>query len=353
MRYLTALMLSLAVTAFAAAETKKGTPEVKSISALAFGPNGTLFVGDPVAAAVFAVETGDTKGTSTAGLKVEKVTDQIGSLLGVTAKDVTVNDVKVNPATGNVFLAVTRGKGPDAKPVVLKVAGDGKLTEFALKDVAFTAAPLVNAIDKDKERMKQVDAITSMGFANGKLIVAGLSNEDFSSTLRVIPFPFGDAGKATGVKIFHGAHGRFETQAPVRTFTTYRIGDAESVVAAYQCTPLVKFPISDLQPGAKVTGTTIAELGNRNVPIDMFVYSKGGKDYILMANTARGVMKVSTDKFAVKDGITQKTGEFAGATYEKVESWSGVEQIDKLDDTHAIVLMKTTGSTTLASVELP
>ncbi len=41
-------------------------------------------------------------------------------------------------------------------------------------------------------------------------------------------------------------------------------------------------------------GTTIAELGNRNRPTDMIVYSKDGKDYLLIANTSRGVMKVPT-----------------------------------------------------------
>ena len=42
-----------------------GTPEIKSISALAFGPDGILFVGDSRSAAVFAIETGDVE-------KVEK-----------------------------------------------------------------------------------------------------------------------------------------------------------------------------------------------------------------------------------------------------------------------------------------
>ncbi len=53
------------------------------------------------------------------------------------------------------------------------------------------------------------------------------------------------------------------------------------VLAAYTCTPLVKFPLSDLKPGEKVKGTTIAELGNRNRPLDMIVYQKDGKDYVL------------------------------------------------------------------------
>ena len=36
-----------------------------------------------------------------------------------------------------------------------------------------------------------------------QVIVAGLSNEEFASTLRVIPFPFTSAEKGTGVRIWH------------------------------------------------------------------------------------------------------------------------------------------------------
>ena len=42
----------------------------------------------------------------------------------------------------------------------------------------------------------------------GKVYVAGLSNEQFASTLRAIPFPFTEADKGTSVEIYHGAHGR-------------------------------------------------------------------------------------------------------------------------------------------------
>jgi hypothetical protein len=349
MRYLSALVLCLAVTAFAAAEAKKGTPEVKSITALAFGPDGVLFVGDPAAAKVYAVATDDTKPAGKEDVKVEKITDQAASMLGLPADKIQIADMKVNPASGNIYLAVRRGVNATAPAVVLKVTRDGKLHEFPLKDVTFSAVELANANDKQR-----TESITSLGFANGKLIIAGLSNEEFASTLRTVPYPFEGPVATAGIKIFHGAHGKFETQAPVRTFTTYKIGNAEHVIAAYTCTPLVKFPVSDLQPGAKVTGTTLAELGNRNRPLDMIVYKKGGKDYVLMANNARGVMKVSTEQFDIKDGIVERPkSETAGSTYEKIDAWKGVEQLDKLDDTRAVVLMKTEGGTHLTSVELP
>ena len=57
----------------------------------------------------------------------------------------------------------------------------------------------------------------------------------------------------------------------------------------------MKFPVASLKPGAKIVGTTIAELGAGNRPIDMIVYKKDGKEFLLMSNTSRGVMKIPTD----------------------------------------------------------
>ena len=139
-------------------------------------------------------------------------------------------------------------------------------------------------------------SITDLAYADGRVFVAGLSNEEFSSRLISIPFPFSSEGiDGAAIEIYHGAHGRFETKSPIRTFVTYRIGNDPYMLAAYQCTPLVKLPVSDLKAGAHVKGTTIAELGNRNQPLDMIVYQKDGKDYLLMTNSTRGVMKIPTE----------------------------------------------------------
>ena len=42
-------------------------------------------------------------------------------------------------------------------------------------------------------------------------------------------------------------------------------------------------------------GTTIAELGAGNQPIDMVLYKKDGHEFLLMANTKHGVLKIATD----------------------------------------------------------
>ena len=79
-----------------------------------------------------------------------------------------------------------------------------------------------------------------------------------------------------------------------------------NLIAGYLCTPLVKFPVNSLKPGAKILGTTIAELGNRNRPLDMVLYKKDGKEFLLMSNNSRGVMKIPTDGFANAEKITAR-----------------------------------------------
>ena len=79
-------------------------------------------------------------------------------------------------------------------------------------------------------------------------------------------------------------------------FIPINISGKPHVLAAYTCTPLVKFPIDGIQAGTQIKGTTIAELGNRNRPLDMISYAKDGKDFVLLANSSRGIMKVG-DRF--------------------------------------------------------
>lgn len=330
---------------------KKGTPELRSIGALAFGPEGILFVGDPRAAAIFALDTEDRAApTSTDRPRVEAIDEKIASLLGIEASQLMVNDLAVNPISGNTYMGVTRGKGADGKPVLLRVERSGKIAELPLRDVAFARTALANP---GKGRGPG-DVITDMAYVNGQLLVACLSNEEFSSQFRVIPFPFQEVTKGTSVEIFHGSHGRLETKSPIRTSAPYQIKGEANVLAAYTCTPLVQVPLAELKPGEKVKGKTIAELGNRNVPLDMIVYQKGGKDYILMANSARGVMKISTEGIESATPIEQRIANTAGLKYETIKDLAGTVQLDAYDKDHVLVLRQTKDKKlNLDTVELP
>ena len=59
--------------------------------------------------------------------------------------------------------------------------------------------------------------IVDLKFHAGEVFVAGVSNEEFSSTLRRIPYPFTGAASETQLEIYHLAHGMYETRAPIRT----------------------------------------------------------------------------------------------------------------------------------------
>jgi hypothetical protein len=354
MRRLGMGLIMLAVSALSAqageltASLKRGTPDLKSAGALAFGPEGILFVGDTQGAAVFAIATGDLKPSAASSpLRIEGIDEKIAAMLGTERRGIQIHDLAVNPASGKAYLSLQRGAGPEAAPVVIRVEPSGTITEFALKDVPFAKAVLPNP------GRNRSQAITKLAFVKDRVIVAGLSNEEWASNLRSIPFPFSQADKGTSVQIYHGSHGRFETNAPVRTFVPYDINGEPYILAAYTCTPLVKIPLSELKPGERVKGTTVAELGNRNQPLDMIVYQKDGKEFILLANSSRGVMKITTDNIDKVRGITQHINGTAGLTYETLTGLKGVEQLDRLDKDHAVLLVRTPSGLNLDTIALP
>ena len=349
------LILGMALVSVANADLteglKQGDIKLASVGPLAFGPDGVLFVSDPLAARIYALDTADRSGDADkASYDLKNLGGQIAAALGTTPREVRVIDVVVNPASGNVFMSVMRGSGPQSAAVLLRVNPAGDLALVELSGVKHSHAQLPNApADREVQRRgrksnRRTQSITDLAFVDGRVIVAGLSNEEFASNLR------------SSVEIYHGAHGAFETRSPVRTFAAYKIAGASYLLAGYTCTPLVKFPIADLKPGSKVKGTTIAELGNRNRPLDMVVYSDKGKDYILIANNARGIMKVTTDNIDKIAGITKRVGGggTAGLQYETIKSLKGVTQLDRLNQSMALVLVQgENGQENLQSVALP
>jgi hypothetical protein len=183
--------------------------------------------------------------------------------------------------------------------------------------------------------------------------VAGLSNEQFASKLWSVAYPFTTADAGASVEIFHGNHNAIETRSPIMSFVPYMVGNQPHIIGGYTCTPLVKFAIDSLKTGDKVRGTTIAELGAGNRPIDMVLYKKDGQEYLLMTNTSRGVMKIPTANFAAATPITERVGGTAGVPFETIAALTGVEQLDLFDTGKAIVITRVEGIRSLHAVVLP
>ncbi len=348
-------VLALAGSSSWGAALSKGSPDLKSAGAIAFGPEGVLLVADTQGAALFAIDTGDHQASSAGGaIKVENLEEKIASLLGTTAKNISINDLAVNPLSGRAYLSVSRGTGPDAAPVLVRVDHAGKVEVVNLENVPFAKTSIPNPATGKAPRTSRSDVITDIGFIDGRVFVAGLSNEEFSSRLLAIPYPFKDTASGSTIEIYHGAHGRLETKSPVRTFTPYVVKGEPYLLAAYTCTPLVRIPVSSLQPGKHVKGTTVAELGNRNKPLDLIVYQKDGKDYLLLANNSRGVMKITTENVDKAEGIDHPIKDREGLSYETISDLKGVTQLDELDKGHALILIQSpNGASKLETIALP
>jgi hypothetical protein len=354
----TAIVGAIAAIGLSATAAPGADAKLQSAGALAFAPGGVLLIGDSVGGQIVAVETGDTAKAGAGKIEVADLSGKIAALLGTTADQIAVNDAIVNPVSGSVYISVARGLGPEAKPVILKADRAGKLTEVkvdALKrsSVALSDAPAADAKNARGQPIRQ-EAITDLGFVNGQVLVAGLSNEEFSSSMRTFAYPFTGGGKGSSIEMYHGAHGQYETAAPVRTFMTYDVAGKPNVLAAYTCTPLVKIPVEKFKAGAKIKATTIAELGNRNRPLDMIAYKKDGRDFILMANSARGVMKLDAAKLETYKHIDTPIADKAGVPYETIASLQGVMQLDKVDETSAVIVVADANKqTSLKTIALP
>src|ERR1022692_2780039 len=92
----------LALTAGASAadmtaSLKTGKAELKSASALAFGPDGVLFSGDAMGASIVAVDTGDRTPAPAGALNVAGLSEKIAAMLGTTPDQILINDMAVNP----------------------------------------------------------------------------------------------------------------------------------------------------------------------------------------------------------------------------------------------------------------
>jgi len=344
-------------SARAVAETGQG-PKMTSIGPLVFAADGTLFAADNQSASIYALDLGTQATGATAGAKGTDALDQkLAAMLGTDAREISITDLAVHPRSRNAFVSVMRGQGANAAPALFRVDGTGKIDMVSLSSLKFQKVELPNApaANPGSRQNPRASVVTDMAFADGRLWVAGLSNEEFSSKLRAIPYPFSNVDGGTSVEIYHGNHRQLETRSPVNAFVPYTINNRSYLVAGYTCTPLVKFPISDLKPGDKVRGTTIAEMGAGNRVLDMIVYRKGGQEFLLTANNSRGVMKIPTKDFATAAPITAPVEtETGGIAYEKITNMQGVEQLDKLDDQNSIVIARSaSGAMNLQVVPLP
>jgi len=337
-----------------------GTPGIRSIGPIEFGPEGILFIADIVEATIFAIDIGD---ADSAGeqytVDVEKIDTQLAAYLGCSREDVLIRDMAVHPSSQNVYLSVMRGRGAVAIPVLIKVGVNGAISEIALGDVPFSQTKIENPPTEDDERTqwrlvqgnregeimerwggkriirdKQWTlTVTDMAYVDGLLLVAGASNEEFSSTFRRIPFPFNGGRLTNSLEIFHVSHGRYETASPIITFVPY---GHTNIVAGYMCTPIVHFSLGGVESETQVKGTTVAELGSANIPIDMLSYTIDGQEYLLVSTAGLPLMRIACKDIDKQEPLTQAK-EPLGVSRHTLP-YEGVGNMARLNDNYVIML---------------
>jgi hypothetical protein len=326
----------------------QGAPALKSIEVLDFADDGTLLIGDGRGSQVVAVTIVESAQANAPTAKIENIKGAIGQRLGTTADGVEILDLAVHPKSGRAFLAVQRKD--DKSYVVLTVDATGKINELRLDNVAYAAISLAGK--------SPVSKITDVAWADDRLVAAAASNEEFASKIFVVRGPLVDGGKGElhSAETYHVAHRKWETRAPMSVIMPYRESGKTYVVGAFACTPVVKYSLDSLEPDANVKGESMIELGSGNRPLDMFTYSKGGKEYVLSNTfrfhherkpfgpspywTVRFERGLLDDKEKINEKATLRLTGYEPATERitMVESFHGVMQMDRLGEDRVMVL---------------
>ncbi|MFF3751740.1 hypothetical protein ACFYYH_14990 [Streptomyces sp. NPDC002018] len=299
------------------------TPQ--SAGALTFSSDGVLFVGDSKLGAVFAFETDRSQAPASLDpFLFESIDEKIAAALDVTAKSLVMNGMAVHPVTREPYLSVGVRNGDRLEPAVVSVSLAGEVRPFDLSSSNVTVHQLSDVPDEGKTFKSRAGTfpmppasyfdekartplrsmtIVDLKFHAGEVFVAGVSNQEFSSTLRRIPYPFTGDASETQVEIYHLAHGMYETRAPIRAMQFATIDGEDTLIAAYACSPLVTIPVAELKHGATVRGKTIGDMGNGQ-PISMVAYREGDEEKLFITNLSRGPVVVPLSGIRSAGGFT-------------------------------------------------
>ena len=265
----------------------------QSVGPMAFAGPDTLVVSDWRAGELHALQLPSRPPGASKAFNLKNISSPIARALHTQVDKLRFEDMAFRPGTQQAYIALSIERD-GAKPVPALVAIDaaGKVTVIDLAKTPNRSAEIKDKPAPDKTFWGDVPAatytVTDVLFDNGKLYVAGLSNESFASTLRVYDFPFTGSSTMTSVEMYHAVHNQIETRAPIRKMIIATLNGEPSLIAAYTCTPLVTIPLKDLKDGAHIVGKTVAELGWGSQPMGMIQFDAGQGPVVLLANSHKG-----------------------------------------------------------------
>ena len=304
----------------------------ESLGVLEFSNEGVLFAGDNASGAVFAYDfSGENEKSEPFEINIYKIDAKVASILGTASDNIQINDIAVHPKSGEVYMSVTRGHGTESLPALIRIDSTQTLENIDLTKVEFTRQSLKNVPDdsqnialrgtlgapptekeiaKSKVSLRTL-SIVSMEYHNNGLYVAGISNEEFNSVLRYLPYPFSGTEEISEIEMYHIAHDRYETRAPIRSMVARELNGIDYLVAAYTCSPLVLIPISELKNGVKVKAQSMGDMGNGQ-PIDIVGFNLKGEEMLFVTNNSRSPRSIPLKGLANAKPVTEEDFERGG-----------------------------------------
>lgn len=332
--------------------------ELKTAAKLAFDDAGTLYVADWKAGRIYAIAVPGAAAAPARPFNLQDIQQPVARALKVKDALVRFDDLAVQPGTGIAYVAVTAG----GKAAIVSVDAAGTVRRLATNGLR-TYATIADAPAAGTSFWRDLPApaltVTDMKVHDHKLYVAGLSNRNFASALRVYDLPLKNAARTATVEMYHPVHNQIETRAPIRAMTFAVVDGVPSMVAAYTCTPLVLIPLDAITDGAHIVGKTIGEMGWGSAPVGMVSYRFNGADTVLLANTSRSADLMTVADIAqqarlpgLRDPISVPDRPYAGVKA-TMAPMSAVMRFDNLDDKLLLALRRDTVSGAMQLVSIP
>lgn len=314
-RRLIALSFTQAISMALACGASAAT--LQSAAKLTFGEPGTLFIADWKAARIYAMSVPVPASDSSKPFNLKDIQKPIAAALKVSPAALRFEDLAVQRGSGVAYVALTVGAGgKGARGAIVSIDSAGKVKQLSTTNLT-TWTAIADAPSPDLSFWRSLPAqsltVTDMKFYQNKLYVAGLSNRDFASTLRVYNVPFtqnaqhSTSALSASVEMYHPVHNELETRAPIRSMAIASVNGVPSLVAAYTCTPLVVIPLNAITDGAHIVAKTVGEMGWGSAPVGMVSFKVGDADYVLLANSSR-----SADLMTLSDIAAAAAPEQAG-----------------------------------------
>lgn len=300
------------------------TADLTFAGALTFSDDGVLFVGDNHNGAIYAfrIDAEPVAGVTVPG-SIRNIDAKIAELLGVRAGAVEINDLAVHPISNEIYISVMRVERFASQPAIVVVSVDHELRLLDISSLAFQKQELAAFPSADvtfgvrgaggggplaRDRAKgevsiRALAIMDLEFHDGELFVAGVALETFQSTLRRLSYPFDGGQGIASVETYHIVHDQYESRALIRAMSIQEIDGRDQLIAAYTCSPLVLVPIDEIVDGAKISASTIGDLGNGQ-PIDMVPFRMGDETMLFVTNNSRSPQVIPVDDLAGAKAVT-------------------------------------------------